>query len=291
MAPKNLTLECGDDGVAVLRLHVADSDHNHFSPGLAADLYAAVEEVQTRADIRGAVLTSARDNGFLAGAKLGGLLQGQAAAPSAPEVAALLAPIHGLMRRIETGKPIVAAMNGSAFGGGFELALACHHRLLSDDAELWLPEVAAGLIPGGGGTQRLPRLIGIAAALPLLLGEAPVSALQALTLGLVHDVLPREQLLAAARRWVISHPTAAQPWDTKDWRIPGGAGALAPHAVASFGLGLARIRRDGGLAEAPSLAVLEAVYEGTQLPIDRALSVEAACFAALVTPQPAETPA
>lgn len=280
---KNLSLHIDADGVAVLSLHVAGDDHNCFSPGLATDLYAAVAEIGARAEVCGVVLTSARDNGFLAGARLEGLLAGQAAL-AAPAVAALLAPVHALMRAIETGgKPWVAAINGAALGGGFELCLACHRRLLAPGAEVGLPELPAGLIPGGGGTQRLPRLIGIEAALPLLLQAHRIDAAEALRLGLVDEVLPAQDLVPVARRWVLDQPEATQPWDRKGWRIPGGAGALAPHAVAGFGLNTVAVHGAGGEGEAAGLALLEVVYEGTQLPIDKALALEAKCFAALVT--------
>jgi len=203
------------------------------------------------------------------------------------DVAALLAPIHALMRAIETGgKPWIAAINGSALGGGFELALACHHRLMLDDAALrvGLPEVADGLIPGGGGTQRLPRLIGIPAALPQLLQAKTVAPKDALAAGLVDELQPScEALLAAAFRRA-GEAGAVQPWDRKGWSIPEGAGAMARHAPQSFGLGLARVRSGAGRVRAAGQALLEAVYEGTQLPIHRALALEAKCFAALVAP-------
>lgn len=286
----NLSLAVDGQGVALVRLHVADTAQNFFSPGLAADLYAVAAEVNASAAVRGVLLTSARDNGFLAGARLEGLLSGGGEAPGAAAVAALLAPVHGLMRGIERGgKPWVAAINGLALGGGFELCLACHERLLVDDpaAEIGLPELDQGLIPGGGGTQRLPRLLGLAAALPLLLQSRRLHGRAALDAGLVHQLLPRDQLLAAAHARVLALAEqdahdgsgATQPWDRRGWSLPGGPPSR--HA-ALFGLALARARRDGGPRQAGSLALLEAVYEGSTLPLDRALALEAQCFATLV---------
>jgi enoyl-CoA hydratase len=95
----------------------------------------------------------------------------------------------------QSPKPVIAAINGYAFGGGCELALACHMRLASENAVLGLPEVSLGIIPGYGGTQRLPRLIGMGRALELILSGRRVKADEAAALGLVNRIVPREQLL------------------------------------------------------------------------------------------------
>jgi enoyl-CoA hydratase/carnithine racemase len=283
---QNLSLECGADGVAVLAIHVAERDTNEFTAGFAADLLAAVDELAARADIVGAVLTSARANGFMAGARIDDLLAGCEAGLTAAQVAALVAPVNRTFRRLETlGKPVAAAIGGTALGAGFEMCLACHYRVMADDplCVVGLPEVHAGLIPGGGGTQRLPRLIGIARALPLMREGRTPGPVEALSLGLVDALAPRERLLELARAWVLAHPGVQQPWDVKGYRVPGGAGALAPHAAASFGLGVAHVRRDTpDRAHAP-MALLSAVYEGTQLPLERALAIEAKYFGRLVT--------
>jgi 3-hydroxyacyl-CoA dehydrogenase/enoyl-CoA hydratase/3-hydroxybutyryl-CoA epimerase len=219
----------------------------------------------------------------MAGARVDGLLAAGTAGLTAARVAALVAPVNRTLRQLEScGKPVAAAINGAAWGGGFELCLACHYRVLADDAAVGLPEVTAGVIPGGGGTQRLPRLIGIERALPLLLSGRMVQAGEALTLGLVNAVLPADAVVEAARRWVLTHPQVQQPWDVKGYRVPGGAGALAPHAAASFGLGVARVRRDTQDKAPAPMALLSAVYEGTQLPMDKALTIEAKYFGQLV---------
>lgn len=285
----NLSLLKRDDGVALLTIRIAGDAGQYFSAGFAADLAAAVDEIQAREDIVGAVVTGSADGVFLDGARLDDLLAGCERGLDAAQVAQLLAPVNRTLRKLECGKPVAAALNGRASGGGFELALACHRRFLSDTpaSTVGLEELSAGLIPGGGGTQRLPRRIGIAAALPLLLEARSVAPADALALGLVDEVLPADALVPAAARWVLAHRGAQQPWDTKGWRIPGGAGALAPHAAASFGLGVARVRRDLQRGEADrsqaALALLCAVYEGSQLPIDRALALEAKYFGRLVT--------
>jgi enoyl-CoA hydratase/carnithine racemase len=194
-----------------------------------------------------------------------------------------------VLRAIETGgKPWVAAINGNALGGGYELCLACHRRLLLDDGAIrvGLPERSVGLIPGGGGTQRLPRLIGIPAAMRLMLEANILAPAGALAAGLVDELQPTpESLLHAAHDWVLAQTEpAVQPWDQKGWRLPGGSGAMAAHASETFGLGLARVRGGPVAQRASGLALLEAVYEGAQLPIVRALALEAKVFAALVAP-------
>lgn len=282
--PDTLQIERLDGGVALLTIITDSEPPQSFTGSFSVDLQAAVDELNERDDLVGAVITSGRNDGFLAGARIDELLAGCNAGLTAAQVAHLVAPVNRTLRKLELGKPVVAAINGAATGAGFELCLACHHRVLADDAasRVGLTEIASGLIPGGGGTQRLPRHIGIARALPLMLEGRTLAPAEALAAGLVDELAPRNELVERARRWVLAHPDAHQPWDEKGWRIPGGAGALAPHASSSFGLGVARVRRDQpNQAHAP-LALLAAVYEGTQLPMDRALAVEAKHFGCLV---------
>jgi 3-hydroxyacyl-CoA dehydrogenase len=117
--------------------------------------------------------------------------------------------LHDMFDRFDgASKPIVAAIHGTALGGGLELALACHYRVAVPSAKLGLPEVALGLLPGAGGTQRAPRLIGVAHALDLIVGGKPVSAAQALRIGLIDRVADgqdlRAQAVAYARELVAS---------------------------------------------------------------------------------------
>ena len=274
------------DGVALLTLDLPDRPMNVFTPGFTADLREAVAQIARRTDVRGAVITSGKATGFMAGADLKDLVDFHASGGGAAEAIDAIAPGAQVLRALERcGKPVAAAINGVALGGGFELALACHHRVLLDEprAVVGLPEVTVGLLPAGGGTQRLPRLIGIARALPLLLTGRHVTPAEALALGMVDALAPAGELVQVARQWVLDHPEGGQqPWDAKGFKVPGGAGALAPHAGASFGATLAQMRRDTQDNFPAPLAILSAVYEGTQLPMDGGLAIEAQCFGPLL---------
>ena len=156
-----------------------------------------------------------------------------------------------LLRRIETcGKPFVAAINGLALGGGFELCLACHYRVIADDPKAFvgLPEVKVGLLPGGGGTQRMPRLIGITQSLPYLLEGGNIDAAEAKKLGLVHEVVPAADLIAAAKQWLLRLAEAVQPWDQKGFKVPGGVALPEPGATQTF-MGATRAGREEDAAQ------------------------------------------
>ncbi|MET0790139.1 MAG: 3-hydroxyacyl-CoA dehydrogenase NAD-binding domain-containing protein [Polyangiaceae bacterium] len=281
----NIHLEVDAEGVALVTLDLAERPMNVFTPDLTREFRAVVEQLATRADIVGAVITSGKTTGFMAGADLLDFVGVHDRGLPPREAAQMVAPSAGALRALERcGKPIAAAINGLALGGGFELCLACHHRVLLDDpkAVVGLPEVTVGLLPAGGGTQRLPRLIGVANALPLLLTGRHVAGGEALQLGLVDALVPVAELIPTARRWVLANAGFQQPWDRKGFSVPGGAGASAPHAMESFNVGLAKIRRDTQDNFPAPPAILASVYEGTVLPIDRGLAVEQAYFGQLL---------
>lgn len=284
-AMNTLKLDLGADGVAIITINLPDRPVNVFTPAFVNDLQAAVEEVLTNVAIRGAVLTSGK-SGFIAGADLKDLVDAFDQGIDAVQASHRFDRENAVMRRIETGgKPFVAALNGLALGGGLELALACHRRLLVNDpkAIVGLPEVTVGLLPAGGGTQRLPRLIGIEKALPLLIEGNTLKPAQALQLGIVDELVDVTGLLEQARRWVLDNPQASQAWDVKGYRIPGDAGCLAAHATRSFQFGTTLAKAAGAQNYPARLAILSAVFEGTQLPMDKALAVEAKYFGTLLT--------
>lgn len=280
-----LTFELDDAGIALISIDVPGKPMNVFTPELSAELAEVVERVATDPQVKAAILTSSKPGSFIAGADLKGLAKAFDSGMSEAEASESSSELTRLFRRMETcGKPFVAAINGLALGGGLELCLACHHRILVDDpkAVIGLPEVKVGLLPGAGGTQRLPRLIGIPKALPLLLQGRHVKPQEAAELGIVHTVAPAYQLLARAKAWLSGAPSAVQPWDEKGFRVPGGAGPLAPHAGESFTAGNALVTDlTKGNYPAPP-AIMSCVYEGTQVSIDAGLRIEIKYFGKLL---------
>ena len=282
---KTMRIEVDADGVALLTIDVSDRPMNVITPEFQQDFAEALQQLQGDAAIKGLVITSGKGNGFVAGADLKDLVTAYGR-DTPVQAYGFSAGLSGLFRKLETsGKPVAVAINGLALGGGLELCLSCHYRVLADDpkAVVGLPEVKVGLLPGAGGTQRLPRLIGIAAALPLLLEGTPVAPAQALKLGIVHALAPADQLLARAREWVLANPAAVQPWDVKGYQVPGGAGCTAPHAMNSFQHGTARLARSTARNFPAPLAIASCVFEGTITPIDTGLRIESKYFAKLLT--------
>ncbi|MBN3854760.1 3-hydroxyacyl-CoA dehydrogenase [Paraburkholderia sp. Ac-20340] len=273
-----LSLAVDPAGVALVTLRRPCLPAHVPSDAFMADMQQVVERIRQDPAIVGAVITWDDGHGTPDGdiEALGQFIEA-ASTQGRPPVAAFLAQ-NQLMRSLETaGKPVAAAMHGAVSGGALELCLACHYRVIADAEEsaVSLPAIQTGLLPASGGTQRLPRLIGIEAALPILLDGHAVPQTRARELGIVDAIVPRADLLAHAHAWVLAHPDASQPWDRKGWRIPGGAGALAEHAPRSFYAGMAQVRsRTHDNYPAP-LALLSAVYEGTQLPLERGTAVDA----------------
>ncbi len=280
---KTIDIAIDGDGVAVLTIDLEDRPMNVMTPAFLGDLAAAVERIATDAAIKGAVITSGKDS-FMAGADLHELVEtfGQRS------VADLLATCRGLqqtLRRLEScGKPVAAAINGTALGGGLEICLACHYRVAADrkDAVLGLPEVQVGLLPGGGGTQRLPRLIGIEPALQLITQGKHVKPAAARELGFVDEVVPAGEVVEKAKQWLLANEDATQPWDRKGFKVPGGAGLMHPGVVQTLVVGSALVQKQTHHNYPAPISILSAVYEGTVLPIARALEIEAQYFVALL---------
>jgi enoyl-CoA hydratase/carnithine racemase len=166
---------------------------NALSRAVNLRLQEVVAELVDRPDVRAVVLTGSGEKAFCAGADLKER-RGVAANESLSFVNAIGGAIHAFG---ELRKPTICAMNGSAYGGGLELAIACDFRICVEGAEMGLTEVRLGIIPGAGGTQRLPRLIGEARAKEMILLGKRISAAQALAWGLVHQIVPRDQLRVA----------------------------------------------------------------------------------------------
>jgi 3-hydroxyacyl-CoA dehydrogenase/enoyl-CoA hydratase/3-hydroxybutyryl-CoA epimerase len=282
--------EQGTDGVVVLTLDHPDKSVNTMGQRYIASMDAVLERLAAeRESITGVVVTSAKKT-FLAGADLDEL-----STIGSDDPAGAFAGIQyakGQLRRLETiGLPVVAAVNGSALGGGLELALACHHRVVADDPklELGFPEVSLGLLPGAGGVVRTVRLLGLATALTeLLLRGQRIKPAKALELGLVHEVAPRDELLDRARAWFATNPSSVQPWDAKGYKVPGGT-TTTPALAMQLPIFPATLRKElkGAPYPAPK-AILAAAVEGLQVDVDTALTIESRWMVSLATSQTAK---
>src|SRR3954463_8505592 len=291
MQATTIRYERGDDGIVVLTLDDPNQSANTMNAAYAASMTATVERVEAEKDeIKGVVITSAKKT-FFAGGDLNDLKR--ARKEDAPQVAEMVRELKSQLRRLETlGKPVVAAINGAALGGGLEIALAAHHRVIVDDAKavLGFPEVQLGLLPGGGGVTRSVRMFGIAnALLQLLLQGQRLRPAKALELGLVDEVVPTvDDLLPAAKRWIAANPEAVQPWDVKGYKIPGGTPST-PSFAANLPAFPANLRKQIKGANYPAPHhIMAAAVEGAQVDFDTAIEIEGRYFVDLVTSQVAK---
>lgn len=279
-----IRVDVGGDGIAILTIDMQDKPMNVMTPAFNEEFSETIERVAVDRSIVGAVITSAKDS-FFAGADLKWLLTEFRYDLAAAKVLEKHAAVNRFLRRLETcGKPFVAAINGTALGGGLEICLACHHRVASRNpkSRLGLPEVRVGLLPGGGGTQRLPRMVGVKTALKLLTTGRHLGPEEALKLGVVDQLVEPDELLEAARAWIRDVGASTQPWDEKGFRIPGGAGFESQDMANLYMVSTALVARDTkGNYPAP-MAILSSVFEGTLVPIDAALRIESRYFTELM---------
>jgi 3-hydroxyacyl-CoA dehydrogenase/enoyl-CoA hydratase/3-hydroxybutyryl-CoA epimerase len=265
-------------GIATITL-AEDGGYNKVARPLLEGLAAALDSIDGRDDVRGIVLTSAHRD-FCVGADLE-MIQSERDPAVIFEASNAM---HQLLRRLETGKPCVAALNGSALGGGYEIALATHHRIALDSprVQVGLPEVSLGVIPGGGGTQRLPRLIGLQASLEIILQGKMLRAPKAHKAGLVDDLASdRDAMMDKARAWIDANPKAKQPWDGAKFRWPG-ARPNSPDARNLLLAAAAMLYKKTAGAFPAAEAALSVVQEGASVVFDRSLEIEARAFAGLV---------
>ncbi|MEL6799588.1 MAG: 3-hydroxyacyl-CoA dehydrogenase NAD-binding domain-containing protein [Pseudomonadota bacterium] len=279
------------DGVAIITWDLPGKSMNVLSLEGADQLGAFVEQALGDDAVKGIVLTSGKDS-FAAGMDLNilaGLREGSD--NPAQGIFDFIMGAHGMMRRIERagmdpktlkgGKPVVAALPGTALGIGYELALSCHRIIAADDpkARIGLPEIMVGLFPGAGGTTRLVRKMGAMAASPHLLEGKTHAPDKAKAAGLIDEVVPRDDLLSRAKEWVLNATDAdlVKPWDAKGYKMPGGA-PYHPAGFMTFVGASAMVHgRTQGVYPAAK-ALLSAVYEGALVPFDTALKIEARWF-------------
>ncbi|MGE3288874.1 MAG: 3-hydroxyacyl-CoA dehydrogenase NAD-binding domain-containing protein [Pseudonocardia sp.] len=285
---KAVRWEKGEDGVVVVTLDDPGKSANTMNERYVEAMGECVDALAAdRENITGVIVTSAKKT-FFAGGDLDALVKATPA--DAPVFFEVSMRIKQQLRKLETlGKPVVAALNGSALGGGLEIALACHRRIAVDarGAVFGLPEVTLGLLPGGGGVVRTVRLLGIANAVMnvLVQGQRHKPA-KAVEVGIVDELVATpEELLPAARAWIAANPESAQPWDKPGYRIPGGTPAT-PKLAAVLPAFPANLRKQIKGAPMPAPRnILSAAVEGTQVDIDTAFRIEARYFVELVCGQ------
>ncbi|MGH2915110.1 MAG: 3-hydroxyacyl-CoA dehydrogenase NAD-binding domain-containing protein [Solirubrobacteraceae bacterium] len=282
----------GDDGIVVLTLDDPSQSANTMNAAYLESMRATLDRLEAQRDqITGVIITSAKKT-FFAGGDLRDL---RTATPASSEqVAEFVRENKSLLRRLETlRKPVVAAINGAALGGGLEICLACHHRVLLDDSKavLGFPEVTLGLLPGAGGVVRSVRMLGIAnALLQLLLQGQRLAPAKALEIGLVDEtVATRDELVPTARAWIAakagSGEEVVQPWDVKGYKIPGGTPST-PALAANLPAFPANLRKQIKGANYPAPHhIMAAAVEGAQVDFDSASEIEGRYFVDLVCGQ------
>src|SRR4051812_2629158 len=289
----NFKFETDADGIALITWDMPGKSMNVIDTSVMDELHALVDKVAADAAIKGAVVTSGKDT-FGGGADLT-MLEKQrndymAVLKQKGEEAAnkmvfdFSRRLSLTYRKLETsGKPWVAALNGTAMGGCFELALACHHRIASDNPKtrLGLPEIKVGLFPGAGGTQRIARMMGTADALQFLLKGDQIRLDRAKTMKLVDNVVPAADLIDAAKNWIKSSPKSKQPWDVDGFKLPGGP-IWSKMGMMTFPAANALYRKETQDNYPAARAIMACVFEGLQVPFDTALRIESRYFAKII---------
>ena len=272
-----LSFSVDADGVGTLTINQTENSANLFSEEFIARYIEVAQQAIADENVKGVIVTSGKPI-FMAGADLNALLEDITDKKAFTDN---LMQLHRSLREIETGgKPFVAAINGTALGGGLELCLACHHRIAinSTKIKLGFPEIKVGLFPGAGGTVKAPYLLGIQTALMYLLQGIEARPPKALKDGLIDAVAENEEeMLAAAKKFILETPNPVQPWDNKKHRIPGGA-LWTPNGVQTMVGASGNVGKltHGNYPSAQK--IIKVIHDGIQIPVDRALEIEARNF-------------
>ena len=286
MSTTSIRYEKDDNNIVHLIMDRQNGSANVMDEAFQNDFQLVSARLVAEAeDIKGVIFRSAKKT-FFAGGDLNSIYQVTPA--ESKEFFDMVETMKANMRRIETlGKPVVAAINGAALGGGWEICLMCHHRIALDDERLkvGLPEVTLGLLPGGGGVVRTVRMLGLEAAFPLLMEGTQMSPAKAAKLGLISELASdADELLTKAVAYIEANPTAAQPWDQKGYRMPGGKPG-SPALGPKLSIAPAMLKeKTKGCFPAPE-AIMSAAVEGAQVDFETATRIESRYFTELVTGQ------
>ncbi|ARU56528.1 short chain enoyl-CoA hydratase / 3-hydroxyacyl-CoA dehydrogenase [Oleiphilus messinensis] len=274
-----ISYEIDADKIVTLTMDMPNQSANTMNAAYREAMKSTIDRLELEKDqISGIILTSAKST-FFAGGDLNEITNINK--DNAQMFFDIIEDTKKQMRRLETlGKPVVAAINGSALGGGFELVLACHYRICLNKPkiQLGLPESSLGLLPGGGGITRMVRLLGLQVALPYLTEGRIIKPEDALKTGLIQQMVDStDALITNAKKWIKATPSATQPWDTKGFKIPGGTPSH-PKIAQLAAITPAMVRqKTHGCYPAPE-AILAAAIEGAQVDFDSASTIESRYF-------------
>lgn len=280
----SVKFEKDSDNIVHMILDRANGSANVMDAAFQSDFFEFINKLEAEQDWDGVIVRSAKKT-FFAGGDLNSLIK--VGPDDAQEFFNEVEALKGAMRKLETtGKPVVACINGAAMGGGWEIALSCHHRIaLSKGVTMGLPEVTLGLLPGGGGVIRMTRLLGLQAAMPFLLEGKTFNAQKGQKLGLVHEIVDTaEQMLAQAKAFIKANPESQQPYDVKGYKVPGGKPS-SPALAQMLPIAPAMLRsKTKGVLPAPE-AIMCVMVEGLQVDFNTATRIETRYFTTLTTGQ------
>ncbi len=276
----SIKLEMNKENILIATIDQAGRTANVINDESRKGFESLIKKLKSDDNIEGVIITSGKDD-FVVGGDIDAIY----AIKNEKEAFEVVETFKGFLRELETcGRPVIAALNGTALGGGLELALACHYRIALDEKKLklGLPEVMLGLLPGAGGTQRLARLIGIQNAAPLMFEGRKLSATEGQELGIIHELAStKEDMMEKASKWIRKNPTPKQPWDKKDFQWPGGD-PVSGEAMNIWAVGPSMINQKAwGNYPAP-IYIMACLFEGTRVDFDTALRIESAYFAKCV---------
>lgn len=271
------------NNIVTLTLDMRGRPDNIINHSITEAFFPVVEHLKkekARKALRGVIITSAKKT-FLAG----GNLEYLSTAQDPKEIYLFAQNIKQLFRELERpGVPVVAAINGSALGLGFELALACHHRIVvkNPNTRIGLPEVTLGLMPSCGGNLRLMWLLGIEKAFPILESGHRYRPMEALRAGIIDEVVPDEKtMMERARTWLLQTKEGRRPWDLDDGKIPGGtANNLAmAHRISLMAAQVAKKYQNN--FPAPKM-ILNTLSECSKVDFDTASRIDSRNYAYLL---------
>ena len=279
----DISYKVDSDGVAIVTWDLKNRSMNVLNAQSVNEYRDIVEKLVKDDQVKGIIIASAKE-AFIAGADLTSNDTfnfdkiGEDKVAAAQTIYDGVMNLNKLFRTMETsGKPFVAAINGHALGGGLEICLACHYRVAIDNDRIQIgqPEAKIGLIPGAGGTQRVPRLAGVTQdVMGFLLAGNPVTPKKAMSMGLVNEIVEKDMLIEVSKKYILDNGKAVQPWDEKGFRLPSGA-PYTPKGMMIWAAASSSLRKMSYGNYPAQKAILSALYEGVQVPIDAGLRIEA----------------